>query len=96
MNIELLKFIKTVYKFSVFNGFVANKLKIQKAYQNHPMQNSLRCVSDVLDQICIPHEVYSLANCNSINLKGSMLYIPSEATPLHYVTAHLNDYLVNP
>lgn len=50
MNMRERELVKVVHTFSVDNGFVADKYAIQTAYRKHPMQNSIRCVSDVLDE----------------------------------------------
>ena len=56
MNMRERELVKVVHTFSVDNGFVADKYAIQTAYRKHPMQNSIRCVSDVLDEIGVDHE----------------------------------------
>ena len=67
MNMRERELVKVVHTFSVDNGFVADKYAIQTAYRKHPMQNSIRCVSDVLDEIDVDHEVCSLEKCSGID-----------------------------
>lgn len=93
MNMSTREFVKVVHTFSVDNGFVADKHAIQTAYRKHPMQNSMRCVSDVLDEIGVDHEVCSLEDCTSVDLNGKILFVPYEPNPLRFVSEHCTDTL---
>lgn len=85
---KVREFVKIVYTFSVDNGFFADKRTIHTSYRKHPMQNSIRCVSDVLDEIGVNHEVCSLEDCTDVDLKGKTLFIPHESNPLRFVSDH--------
>lgn len=93
MNMRERELVKVVHTFSVDNGFVADKYAIQTAYRKHPMQNSIRCVSDVLDEIGVDHEVCSLEKCSGIDLNGKILFVPYESRPLSYVSNHCQNTL---
>ena len=93
MNMGERELVKVVHTFSVDNGFVADKYAIQTAYRKHPMQNSIRCVSDVLDEIGVDHEVCSLEKCSGIDLNGKILFVPYESRPLSYVSNHCQNTL---
>lgn len=93
MNMRERELVKVVHTFSVDNGFVADKYAIQTAYRKHPMQNSMRCVSDVLDEIGVDHEVCSLEKCSGIDLNGKILFVPYESRPLSYVSNHCQNTL---
>lgn len=78
--------VRILHKFSIENGQAVDKQTIQNAYRKHPMKNSLRCISDVLDEIGISHQVYPLESCSDQELKGKILYIPIEHNPIWLVS----------
>ena len=87
------EFVKIVHAFSVDNGFVADMRIIHSSYRKHLMRNSIRCVSDVLDEIGVNHEVCSLEDCTDVDLKGKILFVPHESNPLRFVSDHCQDTL---
>ena len=93
MNMSTREFVMVVHTFPVDNGFVADKHAIQTAYRKHPTQNSMRCVSDVLDEIGVNHEVCSLESCSDVDLDGKILFVPYELNPLRFVSGHCMDTL---
>ncbi|MDO4827129.1 MAG: vitamin K epoxide reductase family protein [Bacteroidia bacterium] len=67
----------------VMNGWMADEIAVQQQFILHPMPNSLRCVSDVLDYFGIEHRI---SRANSISpdeiTKETALFIPQLSQPL--------------
>jgi hypothetical protein len=64
----------TLYCFAKTNGYRVDGLTLSTLYQEHPMPGSLRCISDILDDVSIPHMVYSSKPGNDIAWQTGLVF----------------------
>lgn len=74
--------IGTLSRFLRRHGWRIDEFSIKELYVRHAMPHTLRCISDILDELGIENRIYKAAANEKIGQQGTLAFIPSLPQPL--------------